>query len=102
MSVDCRKPWNCLATFSRHGPLLLTNILMRRLIAPFLLLTLLISAAVLPGTAATATRVSTSSSRGAAPSDSQIEATLRGKLAKSKIGKDGFKFHVQHGVVTWD
>ncbi len=75
---------------------------MRRFIAPFLLLTLLISAAVLPGTAATATRASTSSSRGVAPSDSQIEATLRGKLAKSKIGKDGFKFHVQHGVVTWD
>lgn len=36
------------------------------------------------------------------PSDAQIEATLRAKLAKSKIGKDGFRFHVQRGVVTWE
>ena len=35
-------------------------------------------------------------------SDAQLEATLRAKLAKSKVGKDGFKFHVQHGVVTWE
>lgn len=34
--------------------------------------------------------------------DSQIDATIRTKLAKSKIGKDGFKFHVQRGVVTWE
>jgi hypothetical protein len=35
-------------------------------------------------------------------SDAQLEATIRAKLAKSKVGKDGFKFHVQHGVVTWE
>jgi BON domain len=35
-------------------------------------------------------------------SDAQLDATLRAKLAKSKVGKDGFKFHVQHGVVTWE
>jgi len=35
-------------------------------------------------------------------SDSQIESTIRAKLSKSKIGKDGFRFHVQRGVVTWD
>ena len=35
-------------------------------------------------------------------SDAQIEASIRVKLAKSKIGKDGFRFKVQHGVVTWD
>jgi hypothetical protein len=40
--------------------------------------------------------------RPAAVSDAQIEANIRTKLAKSKIGKDGFKFRVQHGVVTWD
>ncbi len=34
--------------------------------------------------------------------DSQIDATIRMKLAKSKIGKDGFHFHVQRGVVTWE
>ncbi|MBV9406249.1 MAG: BON domain-containing protein [Acidobacteriaceae bacterium] len=37
-----------------------------------------------------------------AATDAQIDATLRAKLAKSKIGKDGFRFRVQHGVVTWE
>lgn len=32
--------------------------------------------------------------------DAQIEATIRFKLAKSKIGADKFQFHVQGGVVT--
>jgi len=36
------------------------------------------------------------------PTDSQIEATIRVRLEKSKIGKDGFRFHVQRGVVTWE
>lgn len=36
------------------------------------------------------------------PSDAQIEATIRTKLAKSKIGKDGFRFRVAHGIVTWE
>lgn len=40
--------------------------------------------------------------RTATPSDAQIEATIRTKLAKSKIGKDGFRFRVQRGVVTWE
>jgi hypothetical protein len=35
-------------------------------------------------------------------SDAQLESTIRTKLAKSKIGKDGFKFKVAHGVVTWE
>jgi CubicO group peptidase (beta-lactamase class C family) len=48
-----------------------------------------------PATKAKAAHTST-------PSDAQLEATIRAKLAKSKIGKDGFKFHVQHGVVTWE
>ena len=39
---------------------------------------------------------------GPTPSDAQIEATIRTKLAKSKIGKDGFRFKVQRGVVTWE
>jgi osmotically-inducible protein OsmY len=37
-----------------------------------------------------------------AVSDVQLDATLRAKLAKSKIGKDGFRFRVQRGVVTWE
>jgi osmotically-inducible protein OsmY len=44
----------------------------------------------------------TTASRTATPTDSQIDATIRAKLAKSKIGRDGFKFHVQRGVVTWE
>lgn len=35
-------------------------------------------------------------------SDSQIQQAIQTKLAKSKIGKDGFRFHVSHGVVTWE
>jgi hypothetical protein len=34
-------------------------------------------------------------------SDSEIEATIRAKLAKSKIGKDGFLVHVRDRVATW-
>ena len=34
------------------------------------------------------------------PTDSQIEAAIRAKLAKSKIGADKFQFHVQGGVAT--
>jgi len=36
------------------------------------------------------------------PNDSQISAAIRTKLAKSKIGADGFKFRVEKGVVTWE
>ncbi len=62
---------------------------------------LLIAAGVaVPADAASSSR--TSVSRAATPGDAQIEATIRTKLAKSKIGKDGFKFHVQRGVVTWE
>jgi hypothetical protein len=37
-----------------------------------------------------------------ADEDKAIEATIRAKLDKSKIGKDGFKVHVQGGVATWE
>ncbi len=39
---------------------------------------------------------------GARATDAQIEATIRTKLAKSKIGKDGFRFKVARGTVTWE
>lgn len=54
-----------------------------------------------PAHASTPARATTAQ-RGPTPSDAQIEATIRTKLAKSKIGKDGFRFHVQRGVVTWE
>jgi hypothetical protein len=34
-------------------------------------------------------------------SDAEVEATIRAKLAKSKIGKDGVQVHVKDGVATW-
>ena len=34
-------------------------------------------------------------------SDAEIEATIKAKLSKSKIGKDGFQIHVKEGVATW-
>lgn len=37
-----------------------------------------------------------------APEDKAIEAAIRAKLDKSKIGKDGFKVRVQGGVATWE
>ena len=35
-------------------------------------------------------------------SDAEIERNIRTKLAKSKIGKDGFTVKVKGGVVTWE
>jgi hypothetical protein len=37
-----------------------------------------------------------------AQEDKAIEAEIRARLAKSKIGEDGFKVHVQGGVATWE
>jgi osmotically-inducible protein OsmY len=34
-------------------------------------------------------------------SDAEIEATIKAKLGKSKIGKDGFQIHVKDRVATW-
>jgi osmotically-inducible protein OsmY len=38
----------------------------------------------------------------ARPSDAEIEQKIRTKLAKSKIGRDGFVPKVHGGVVTWE
>ena len=37
-----------------------------------------------------------------AQQDRQIEAAIKAKLAKSKIGKDGFTVRVQGGVAYWE
>ena len=34
-------------------------------------------------------------------SDVEIEATIKAKLANSKIGKDGFQVHVKNQIATW-
>jgi hypothetical protein len=73
---------------------------MRRLLPFFLLLPLLL---VLPTSGqATGFTSTPAAQRAGTVSDSQIEAAIRTKLAKSKIGKDGFRFKVQRGVVTWE
>lgn len=64
-------------------------------------LTCLITALDAPAYAGSS-RTSPVVQHGPALADSQIEATIRAKLAKSKIGKDGFRFRVQRGVVTWE
>lgn len=72
---------------------------MRRLLAA--LITAVALCAGLSTAAPTNTRT-TAAHNTSTLSDSQIEVTIRTKLAKSKIGKDGFRFRVQHGVVTWE
>ena len=37
-----------------------------------------------------------------AQQDKELEAAIRAKLAKSKIGKDGFTVHVQAGIAHWE
>src|SRR5580704_2156755 len=37
-----------------------------------------------------------------AQQDRELEAAIRAKLAKSKIGKDGFSVHVQGGIAHWE
>lgn len=74
---------------------------MTRFLPLLFALTCLISTLSTPATATTS-RSAVVAQRGPAPPDVQIEQTIRTKLAKSKIGKDGFRFHVQRGVVTWE
>ncbi len=73
---------------------------MHRLLTLLLALPLFLGVAV-PGKSATAPRTA-AVAHPAPVSDAQIDAKIKAKLAKSKIGKDGFKYHVQHGVVTWE
>ena len=68
---------------------------MKRVVLIFLLLLSLFGAQA--GTTATLTK---SHSEGKF-SDAEIEATIKVKLAKSKIGKDGFQVHVKDRVATW-
>ena len=72
---------------------------MPRILA-LLLLPVLAGMLSLPAVAATPPKSTSAANH--AVNDAQLEATIHAKLAKSKIGKDGFRFHVQHGVVTWE
>jgi osmotically-inducible protein OsmY len=68
------------------------------LLLPLLALT----AVVTPISAATPPSKAVSAPSRGSVSDEQLEATIKTKLSKSKIGKDGFHFKVQRGVVTWE
>jgi hypothetical protein len=72
--------------------------LIKLLILPALAIGLASAAPVGSPSSTPATHVQT----GVHVPDSQLESTIRTKLAKSKIGKDGFKFKVARGVVTWE
>ncbi len=76
---------------------------MRRFLLTLTTLTALVAFGLPPVTqAATSTTRSSHAGAQVPQSDAQIDATLRAKLAKSKVGADGFKFRVQKGVVYWD
>ncbi len=76
---------------------------MRRSFALIFLPLLLWVATLVPSVqAGNTTNKSANAGRVATPTDAQIDATIRTKLAKSKIGKDGFRFKVARGVVTWE
>jgi len=49
-----------------------------------------------------ATRSSVTAAARPQQTDAQIESTIKAKLAKSKIGADGFKARVQGGIVYWE
>ncbi len=75
---------------------------MPKILLLLLLPLLSLTAVVTPISAATSsTKAAVAPSRGLV-SDEQLEATIKTKLSKSKIGKDGFHFKVQRGVVTWE
>jgi osmotically-inducible protein OsmY len=75
---------------------------MPKILSLLLLPLLCLAVFVGPTKAATSpTKAAAVQSRGSV-SDEQLEATIKTKLTKSKIGKDGFHFKVQRGVVTWE
>ena len=61
-----------------------------------------VSSFAAPVQAGTTTTKSANVGRVGTPTDAQLDAAIRAKLAKSKIGKDGFRFKVARGVVTWE
>jgi hypothetical protein len=92
---DCPPPATLLLIF--RIPDLDRSLVLRLLTILVLLCSFWTPGALLAGTAAR-----TSAAHQGQVSDSQLQQTIQTKLAKSKIGKDGFRFHVSHGIVTWE
>lgn len=63
---------------------------------------LCIASTALIGQAKTTAKKAPTPAGTSAQEDKQIEAAIRAKLAKSKIGKDGFKVRVQGGIAYWE
>jgi osmotically-inducible protein OsmY len=61
---------------------------------------LLVSAALLLSLTGVAATTATHNN-GVRLSDAEIEAKIKFKLAKSKIGKDGITCHVKNGIAYW-
>jgi osmotically-inducible protein OsmY len=75
---------------------------MPKILAVLLFPLMALTAALTPMAAATSPTKAPAAQSRAAVSDEQLEATIKTKLTKSKIGKDGFHFKVQRGIVTWE
>lgn len=75
---------------------------MRLLFAKSIAISVLAAVLALPMPITAATHATSKAQRHSPRTDAQIAATLRTKLAKAKIGKDGLRFRVQNGVVTWE
>ncbi len=74
-----------------------TNVFRRFLVA------LLAAGLVAAQSKAPAPKLNPAASAGfSAQQDRDLEAAIRAKLAKSKIGKDGFTVHVQSGIAHWE
>jgi hypothetical protein len=76
----------------------LGELVVLRLVSVFFLLSFLWA----PGNVIASSASSRKAASVAEKSDAEIEQAIQTKLAKSKIGKDGLRFHVSHGVVTWE
>jgi len=75
---------------------------MPKILALFLFPLLALTTVLAPRAAATPPTKAAVAQPRPAVSDEQLEASIKTKLTKSKIGKDGFHFKVQRGIVTWD
>lgn len=67
-----------------------------------LICTVFMALSLLGQTGKTAAKKTPGGTGTSAEQDRQIEAAIRAKLEKSKVGKDGFKVQVQGGVATWE
>src|SRR5439155_799928 len=67
------------------------------------LVTICVAAAAFAADAKTVAKAKPPAPQGAsAQEDKAVEAAIRAKLEKSKIGKDGFTVRVQGGVAFWE